>query len=443
MLTCFIYAAPSARKVSRFGYSVGCLTLATMAKQRGEVLYYDFSLEKYPAEAEQRMLGRLREAALPWVVVYFDSVPLHRSSNVAAARKLCATIRTAVPSARIIACGPACMTSRQHVPFSDITIVDEPEASLVAILGGEQNGHCLTSGTDSRPRADLLDDLAVLPAPDRTLLPDGAEFAPSNGVEGTLCRSAVVTTSRGCTGACRFCPRRAWSNGRLRHRPLEHVVEEIGGLISNGYRNIWLDDDNMGADPEWSCILFDRIATLNRDQRCGLYVSAWGNVPSSFFEHAAAAGVRIVSFGVESASDRVLRYYGKPISLDTMRRAICAADKAGIFTVANVIIGAPCEEETDLASTLSFLTSAPIDDANIKILSYIRGSILWDQAHSRGLIKESDDCVFADGLMGTSNRPFHVLVEQQKNMIAAFIKNPNRLSRLRTKMLSRGVPYSI
>lgn len=444
MLTFVIYPAPSSRKETRFGYSISCLTLATMAKKCGAVRYYDFSLEKDIIKAEQRFFEEIRAVSSPRVVLYFDSVPLHRSNNVDTAKTLCAKIRETVPDAFIVACGPYCMLSRNHITFSNITIIDEPEISLLTALIGERDDHCLVSGNDSRSKPALLESLIDLPSPDRSLLPAGAEFSPRVNVStSSLSRSAVVSTTRGCIGACKFCPRRAWNNGLLRHRSLEQVVDEIGGLFSAGYRNIWLDDDNMGADPEWTCELFDRIAPLNIGRRCGLYISVWGNTPCYFFAHAAAAGVRIVSFGVESASEKVLRFYGKPVTVDAMRRAFCAADKEGIFTVANVIIGASCEEDADLKSTLAFLVSTPVDDANIKILSYIYGSRLWDEAFKRGLIKKSDECVFADGLLGTSNRPLSVLVEQQKSMMTAFSNDTNRLSRLRIKMRSYGVPYRV
>lgn len=442
MKTYVLYPAPDTKKESRFGYSVSCLTVATIASRFGETRYFDFSLEQDLARSESVMINELRQTSdKTTCIVFFDSVPLHRSSNVSSARILCEKLKNVLPSTRIIACGPYCMIRKRHEIVADITIVNEPEFSLERVLNNDIHAGCLMAQNDVAANIELVENLDSLPIPDRTLLPPGCETPlTSDGIQ-RLARSAVVTTTRGCFGSCKFCPRVAWNLSRVRHHSIDYVAAEIQNLIRQGYQNIWFDDENMGVDSEWSISLFDRIADINADRGCGLYLSAWGRVSEVFFEHAYRAGVRIVSFGVESGSDTVLRFLGKPVGVKSLADSISYADKHGLFTVANIIIGSPCETAEDLNRTCDFLKTVPVDQANIKVLSYIRGAPLWNNALKEGLIEETEDCVFADALRGLSNRTFDILIQEQDHLNRVFEDDPRRLFRLKAKISRYGTPY--
>lgn len=444
MKTYVVYPVPDDKKDARFGYSVSCLTLATMLQSVSEVAFWDMTLQEDPVAAEGLLFDSLKsESDKKTIVVFFDSVPLHRSSNVSSARTCCAKIKSLFPETQIIACGPYCMIRGAHEWVADVTIIDEPECSVVSVLEGRIDTGCLTVLNEKTKPIRLLESLGCLPIPDRSLLPTGSETPFSISDARRLAKSAVLSTSRGCLGACTFCPRGAWNQRRIRHRPIDAIVEEVHGLIYEGYRNIWVDDENMGVDIEWSIDLFKRIEAVNRERLCGFYISAWGCLPEVFFEYAFRAGVRIVSFGLESGSDKVLEYFRKPVRSKSVAESMRYADKHGIFTVANIIIGAPCETDEDLGKTLEFVKTEPIDEVHVKILSYIRGATLWEEAVRDGKITESEECVFADVSRGLSNRTLDVLKDQQQHMRNVFANDIDRRFRLMSKMTRYGTPYFV
>lgn len=413
-----------------------------MIARVSEVRFFDLTLEEDWAVSEKVLMEELQLASdVIKIVVFFDSVPLHRSSNVTSARALCTKLKSTLPTAQIIACGPYCMIRKEHERVADVTIVNEPECSIIPVLEGQLEDGCLTSEDDSIRQIRLLTSLEHLPIPDRSLLPKHCETPVSEHNSQQLALSAVVSTTRGCSGACTFCPRGAWNQRKIRHRPIDTVVEEIYRLIQLGYRNIWIDDENMGVDAEWSISLFRKITVVNPDRDCGLYISAWGGLPERFFEYAFRAGVRIVSFGVESGSDAVLRYFRKPVKARSISDSISHADRHGIFTVANLIIGAPCETDEDVSKTIEFLRNVPIDEAHVKILSYIRGATLWENAVKDGRISEYEECVFADADRGLSNRSFNILKKQQEHIRNIFAGDVHRRSRLASKIAQYGTPY--
>ncbi len=441
LVTAIIYPAPDEAKEVRFGYSVQALLLATLAKTVGETYFLDMTLSENAQGDLVNIFQQLSIHKKPRVVIYLDSVPLNRSGNIRRGRQLMSLVRDQVPNAFAIACGNYCMTSLEHEELSDYTIVHEPELELVpALLQGPAHAK-LPDIAPASGKPLLIEDLDALPVPDRSLLPSGSEHRLRPGEPKALARSAVVCTTRGCSGSCTFCPRRAWTLGRVRHRSLHNVEDEIGGLIEQGYRNIWIDDDNMAVDQDRSLELFRRIQRINTGRRCGFYISSWGKADKSLFRAAAAAGVRVVSFGLESGSDSVLRYFAKPTDVSTSVKAIRLAHECGIFTVANIIIGAPCETDEVLTKTTGILSTEPIDSVNVKILSYIRGSILWDVAVRRGQISSKEEWVLADARNGTSNRSLEVLKRQQQEMRDSFRRALGRTNRLMDKIRRVGTPY--
>lgn len=427
-----VYPAPANRKETRFGYSVECLTFATMLEQNGfDVRYFDFSISPIDEATFIHFLGKLFPSRL---FIYFDSVPLHRSSNVTNALSLCKTVKTVCPDCAVVACGPWCMLNRERVPFADDTWTDEPELCLMECLAGR-----FCHSFSAKPR--LLNSIESLPRPNRRLLSEIHKLE----MRSFLAPSAVMQTSRGCRMRCRFCPRQAWNNQIIRHRKISDCVSELTSLTSTGIRNIWIDDDNMGGDQEWACAFFDSVSNSLGEMRkeYGLYLSSDVNVSDRFFKKAHSAGVRIVSFGIESGSQKVLDYYWKPSSPEKIKAAVTAADRAGLFVVGNFIVGAPEENEEDHQSTRHLLELLPFDEINVKILSIVQGAPLWREMVSDGRMSIKCRCEFANSSNGTSSIPFAELKRRQQELYTAFRDNPRRKERMMRKIEEHGPPYFV
>ena len=74
-----------------------------------------------------------------------------------------------------------------------------------------------------------------------------------------------------------------------------------------------------------------------------------------FFAKLRASGCRILSFGLESASDRVLKRMDKTYDQLIAEQTVRACSEAGIRALVNVIVGYPGETEADFGATLDFL----------------------------------------------------------------------------------------
>jgi anaerobic magnesium-protoporphyrin IX monomethyl ester cyclase len=109
------------------------------------------------------------------------------------------------------------------------------------------------------------------------------------------------------------------------------------------------------------------------------------------YEKMAKAGVKFISFGIESGNQEILNYYNKKVTLSQVRKAINLSIEMNIITWGNFIFGAPVETREQLQETLEFSLSLPLDMAFYRHLSYQRGSNLWENAVSDHIIDKNDN----------------------------------------------------
>lgn len=74
----------------------------------------------------------------------------------------------------------------------------------------------------------------------------------------------------------------------------------------------------------------------------------------TLFKMREAGCIRLI-FGMETASERLLKYINKKIDLAQLENALRWADEAGIWSGVEVICGLPLEQEEDVDSTIHFL----------------------------------------------------------------------------------------
>jgi anaerobic magnesium-protoporphyrin IX monomethyl ester cyclase len=203
-----------------------------------------------------------------------------------------------------------------------------------------------------RPFIRNLDDL---PLPRHDLLPLGKYRAPL--VRGPY---AFVVTSRGCPAGCRFCIKHVSYGSSVRFRSPENVLVEVEQLMGLGVRAV-----NMYAD----------LFTLNRDHvmgicegilERGLQVRWTCNSRVDFVDEEmlrvmARAGCWMISWGIESGDDGMLRRMRKGTTTDQVEQALLWAKRAGIKNWGYFIIGLPGETEGTIRGTIGFAKRLPLD----------------------------------------------------------------------------------
>jgi radical SAM superfamily enzyme YgiQ (UPF0313 family) len=136
--------------------------------------------------------------------------------------------------------------------------------------------------------------------------------------------------------------------------------------------------------------------------------------------------------GIESANQDVLDFYNKKTTVEKIKRAIKIANKAGILTFGNIIIGAPLEKKSHFEANRQFFQEVPLDFLSVHILHYTYPSPLWNDAFKKNLITENDIVIAANNKLSHFSK--EELIKVQDGMIKSFYRNPKRILRLAYKL---------
>ena len=203
----------------------------------------------------------------------------------------------------------------------------------------------------------FIADLDDMPVPMHELLPLQSYRMPM--IKGAF---TFIVTSRGCPAGCTYCIKHVSYQYSTRIRSPKLIMEELWYLKKLGINNI-----HMYAD----------LFTVNRDQvveLCNLMIeeeigikwtcnSRVDFVDEEMLELMGKAGCRLISWGIESGNEQILKHARKGAYPDKAVQALHWAKKAGIMNWGYFIIGLPGETEDTVRETIDFAKKLPLDIA--------------------------------------------------------------------------------
>ena len=273
-------------------------------------------------------------------------------------------------------------------PFIDACIRGEGENTLLEIaektekgrdfedirgLTYRDNGRIIRN--DDRP---LIENIDILPFPNRKFLGNVEYKSEVEGLDISLGNFTTASSSRGCAFQCTFCSSSMFWH-KWRPRSPKNIIEELSLLESQGYQNLYWIDDNFTINKK----RLMELSYLVRKEKIELNWMAEGRVTQSSRELLAAMkqmGCRIISYGIESGSQRILDWYKKNITLNQVYDALKNSRKVGMDVVlGNFIVGAPIETREEIIETFKLSVKLDIDFPQFHILGIIPGNWIWDQ----------------------------------------------------------------
>jgi hypothetical protein len=199
---------------------------------------------------------------------------------------------------------------------------------------------------DPSSRPAVQADLNQIPAPDFADLPldQYLSFAPV----------LPLASSRGCYYArCRFCDH-FHSQVGFRQRKTERVIDDMLALNDRyAVSNFYFVDDCM--PPNIFKRLSAELPTTGRQFHWMTEIRFEQSLSEQVLAQASRAGCKMLLFGLESGSDRVLQAMCKGITGDRASRIIADAHRAGIGVWLFFMVGFPTENEAEAAETLEFI----------------------------------------------------------------------------------------
>ena len=177
---------------------------------------------------------------------------------------------------------------------------------------------------------------------------------------------APIIITRGCPYSCTFCSGNLIAGKRIRKRSVGHVLNEIDKLYNSyGIREFHVIDDNFTMDKEFAKRLLKSLKEKN------LKIS-WAvpngvrmeTLDDEMLSLMKETGLYLISLGIESGSDRVLRLMKKGTNTALIKNAVEKIRKANIDIAGFFIIGFPGETKEDIEKTIDFALKLDLIRAN-------------------------------------------------------------------------------
>ncbi len=171
-----------------------------------------------------------------------------------------------------------------------------------------------------------------------------------------LCPEPVLPlmTARGCPWRkCVFCTHHR-SYLRYRQRPIERVIDDIKHLNNTHDVRLFNLLDEM-IPPARFRKLAKKVIRAKLDIRYSAYGKPVKNFDEQTLKTIHDSGCRLILWGLESASQRILDLMKKGTKTEDVEKVIRTASGAGIKNLLFIMFGFPGETEDEFLRTISFL----------------------------------------------------------------------------------------
>ncbi|MBI3262952.1 MAG: radical SAM protein [Acidobacteria bacterium] len=277
---------------------------------------------------------------------------------------------------------------------ADFVINGEPESAVMALAQGERLNGIVHS--------EEVMDLDSLPFPRWDLVTEPRRRALQVPFSGRPRGGGFsVLGSRGCPEFCTYCPHRILSGYRA--RSVGNLADELQMLCErSAYPYIVFRDPLFSEGRDRCLALCDEIR--RRDLRLRFECETrLDRLDEDLIDTLYAAGLRAMSFGVESVSSQVLRKVGRrPIANPHQRAMVAHCRRRGIVTAAFYVFGFLEDDWSSVAATIDHSIELGSTVAQFKILTPYPGTPLYNRM--RDLVYEQDWQRF-DGFTPTFNHP--------------------------------------
>lgn len=204
-------------------------------------------------------------------------------------------------------------------------------------------------------------------------------------------RVLTINTSRGCPYKCAFCCVPSVHLGKWRAVSAETITENLKHLKSeHGIDGFQVDDDEFDIDRNRVLKLCD-LMEQNKLNLKWSHFSRINIVREDVLRREKECGLRLIEFGVESGSERMLKFLDKGQTVEMIKNAYSICGKLRLKTSALFMIGLPTETEEELGETVKLIKGL---NPHITIATIYRpypGSELFNYCSSKGLFKYADN----------------------------------------------------
>lgn len=188
-------------------------------------------------------------------------------------------------------------------------------------------------------------NLSTLPLPDY----NDFDFTKYKFPNGALCE-----ISRGCIAKCTFCEETHFWKYRQRNalstlNEIEHMYYEHGTNV------FWFIDSLVNGNLNELRAFCKGVAEKGLDIAWTGYCRCDGRMDLEYYKDLADGGCKLLNYGIESGSQKVLDAMDKKVTISEMEQNFRDGHAVGIHAMTNWIVGFPNEGPKEFEDTLTFL----------------------------------------------------------------------------------------
>ena len=208
-----------------------------------------------------------------------------------------------------------------------------------------------------------------------------------NGKSLKKLRFVPIISTRGCVGNCQFCSTPSFWQ-RWRTRSAQNVVDEMEFLVKDfgcGFFNF--ADDIFTVNKNRVIDLCKEIIDRKLDVvwDCETRVNfIWEDM----LNWMARAGCYCISFGVESASEAVIKAIRKKTTPEQIAQAFMLTKQAGMKTKMLLMVGNPGENDDTINDTVKMIERTRPDFVSVSEAMVFPGTELYTIAKQKGLVAD-------------------------------------------------------
>lgn len=274
----------------------------------------------------------------------------------------------------------------QHI---DAVIRGEGEKELVEFYKCVKENRDFTQleGLSYRKNGAIIHNKVSQHPIDLDSLPD----FPYHLFKSDLYDLSFVVSSRGCPHRCIFCSNRVTTGKRYRYSSAEKIMHDLNWVYSQyltkkqGKMNIQFLDDNLLVNHNRVYELLEAIKKAGFDKKLTFSFQARGdNVNPKILQDLYDAGFKSVFFGLETASEEIMKLIKKDETVARCVEAVKMAKQIGFHVSATFIYGFPGETHKDRMDCLKLSKELKLDMVRYNNATPYPGTELYEMAKQDG-----------------------------------------------------------
>lgn len=256
------------------------------------------------------------------------------------------------------------------------------------------------------PDRNFIPDLNELPLPRHDMLPLDNYRMPL--IKGPY---AFVVPSRGCPAGCKYCIKHVSYNYAVRLRTAENIMAELWSLKKLGIDNVMLYADLFTVNREQVMSICKAMIEEKIEMKwmCNSRVDY---VDEEMLSLMGQAGCHMISWGIESGSEEVLKRARKGANPAKAEQSLRWARQAGIKNFGYFIIGLPGETEETIKQTIAFSKTLPLNVAIFHIAAPYPGTPFFYEVVENGWFRPGTNWEQVDMDQSTVLDYGHLTAEQ-------------------------------